>query len=203
MTNKKYHIKQTGNVLIFTTANFVPGRGSVLHSGIYNRELASALCSFAMAGLAYTALVMNYKKGLFSYAASMIVFGGCFFLLRSFVFRERSLEAVFDISARKAEIFFAGMRRRRKESIPLKDIERVLIETEKSGVENPDGVEFVEKISRQHGVSLPGFGEEKIEYLLKLKLADRRDILIYVDGDMHDVIAAHDEITKFLRKNAE
>jgi hypothetical protein len=129
----------------------------------------------------------------------IVVFVGGFPLIRTFIFRERYLEAVFDPAAGKVEIFIAGVTRRKKESIALADIGQVLIESRKQKIENPDGVEFVEKISLQHGMAIPGFGEETVRYLLKLKLADGSYRTIYADKDMHAAMEAHGEITAFLK----
>lgn len=197
--NGKYRIEKTGDILIFKTSNFTADRGSVLHSGIYNKEFASALSSLCIAGLSYMVVVMNFRKGVLSHVVFLVVFAAGFLFLRSFIFKEKYMETVFDRSAGRAEIYLAGMTKKRKDRIAIRDIGNILIEQKKSSVENPDAVEFVEKISSQHGMAIPGFGEEKIFFLLKLKLSDGTDRLIFADSDMHDVIRAHDEIKEFLR----
>ena len=45
---------------------------------------------------------------------------------------------------------------------------------------------------------IPGFGEEKTFFMLKLKLADGTDRMIYADTEMQGVIDAHEEIKGFL-----
>jgi len=197
--NNKYRTEKTGDILIFRTSNFTSGRGSVLHSGIYNREFASVLSSVCVAGLAYLVVVMNFKKGILSHVVFLVVFVAGFLFLRGFVFKERYMETVLDHAAGKADIYMVGITKKKKDSIAIRDINNVLIERRKSAVENPDGVEFVQKISSQHGMAIPGFGEEKIFFLLKLKLSDGTDRLIFADSDIQDVIKAHDEIKEFLR----
>jgi hypothetical protein len=127
-----------------------------------------------------------------------VIFIGGYPVFRKFVFKDRSLEVLFDRARGLAEISVTGLLRRRAESLPLSAVKNVLIESRKIGIENPDAVKFVEKISAQHGQVIPGFGEEKTFFMLKLKLADGTDRLIYADTVMQDVMHAHEEIKGFL-----
>jgi hypothetical protein len=197
--DSNYRVEKTGDILVFRTAHFTAGQGSVLHRGIYSQEFASSLSSLAVAGLVYMAVVMNFRKGILPHIAFLVVFVSGFLFLRGFVFKERYMETVLDHSAGRAEIFHSGITKKKKDSFAIRDINNVLIEQTKAAVENPDGVKLVERISSQHGMAIPGFGEEKIFFLLKLKLADGTDRLIFADSDMQDVIKAHDEIKEFLR----
>lgn len=194
----KYLIEKTGDRLLFRTSNFAAERGSVLHRGIYSREFAAALSSLAVAGLAYMVMVLDVKKGVLAHIVFLTLFVSGFLLFRRFVFREKFLEAVFDKTAGKTHIFMVGITKRETDSIRMKDIDNVLIVQKKSILENPDAVEFVEKISSQHGMAIPGFGEEKVFFLLTLKLRDNTDRLIFADADMRDVMQAHEEIKRFL-----
>jgi hypothetical protein len=195
----KYRIEKTDGSLIFRTANFAAERGSVLHRGIYSQEFAAALSSLAVAGLAYMVVVMDVKKGILAHIVFLVVFVSGFLLLKRFVFRKKFLEAVFDRTAGKTDIYMIGITKKKRDSIRMEDIDNVLIGQKKSEVENPDAVEFVEKISSQHGMAIPGFGEEKIFFLLTLKLSDGTDRIIFADSDMRDVMQAHDEIKEFLK----
>jgi hypothetical protein len=196
--NRKYNIHRTTTVLVFRTASFSDETASVLHSGIYNREFASVLASLALAGLVYLLLETHFEKTVLFNIVFVAVFVGGFPFFRTFIFKEKYMEAVFDTAAGKAEIFITGITRRKKESIALADIGQVLIESRKQKIENPDGVEFVEKISLQHGVAIPGFGEETVRYLLRLKLSDDTYRTIHADTDMQAVMEAHGEIITFL-----
>ena len=195
---KNYQREKTGDILIFRTPNFSAERGSVLHSGIFNREFSSALSSLAVAGLAYMAAVINLRRGLLPHVIFLLVFVPGFLFLRRFVFKEKLLEVHFDRHTGKTELFIAGITRRKKDSFPISAINNVLIGQKKTAVVNPDGVEFVEKISSQHGMVIPGFGEEKIFFLLTLTLTDGTDRLIFADSNMRDVMEAHAEIKEFL-----
>jgi hypothetical protein len=105
---------------------------------------------------------------------------------------------VFDATAGEAKISAAWITKRLKETIAISSIREIGIETRKQAVENPDAVEFVEKISLQHGTVIPGFGKEKVFFLLKLRLNDGSERTIYSDSAMQDVISAYDEIKGFL-----
>lgn len=197
--DKGYSITKSDSLLTLRTVHFAVDTGSVLHSGIYNREFASVLTSLAVAGFVYMVLVMNIKKPLVPHIAFILVLIACFPFFRRFIFKERYMETVFDGSKGTAEICVTGIMRRKMDSVPLRDIVNVIIESRKKEIENPDGVHFVEKISLQHGMAIPGFGEEKVFFLLKLILADGTDRVIYVDRVMHYVLSAYDEIKEFLK----
>lgn len=192
-----YGIEKAGKELVFRTTSFSADTASVLHTGIYNREFSSALASMALAGLVYTLLVVNYGRSFVAYAAFIILFAGGFSIFRKFIFKSRYLEAVFDKGGQTVTILVGGLTKT-KDRFPLDSVSNVMIETKKTKVENPDGVEFVEKISLQHGMAIPGFGEEKVSYLLKLKLTDGSDRLIYCSGEMNNAMAAHEAIKDFL-----
>lgn len=196
---KRFKIERTGALLQFRTEHFSAERESVLHKGIYNKEFASVLSSLAVAGLIYAALAIEHKKAILPHVAFAVIFIGGYPLFRMFVFKDRYLEVLFDLSKGLAEISISGLIGKKKESLPLSAVKSVMIESRKIGIENPDAVEFVEKISAQHGTVIPGFGEEKTFFILKLILADGSDRMIYADTDMQGVIEAHQEIKEFLK----
>ncbi len=196
---KRYKTERTDSLLLFRTENFSAERDSVLHKGIYNKEFASVLSALALAGLIYAALAMQQKRTILPHIAFAVIFIGGYPLFRTFVFKDRYLEALFDLSKGLAEISVSGLLGKKTESLPLSSVKNVLIESKKLGVENPDAVEFVEKISAQHGTVIPGFGVEKTFFMLKVILADGSDRMIYADTEMQDVMAAHEEIKGFLK----
>jgi hypothetical protein len=197
--DKGYELSKKGDALVFRTSLFSAERESVLHKGIYSKDFASALCSLSIAGLVYTVLALNLRRTILFHVLFAVIFIGGYPLFRTFVFKDRSLEALFDRSRGLFEISVTGLLRRQTESLPLSAVKKVLIESKKIGVENPDAVEFVEKISAQHGTVIPGFGEEKTFFMLKLTLADGSDRMIYADTEMQDVMDAHEEIEEFLK----
>jgi hypothetical protein len=106
---------------------------------------------------------------------------------------------VLDRTEDKAEIGISWIRKRMLARTPLKGITGLRIETKKTEVVNRDGVEFVEKISAMHGTVIPGFGEEKTFYSLKLGFADNTEQTIFAHSSMRDVMVVYDEIKEFLK----
>ncbi len=196
---KGYVLLRRGDALVLRTSLFSAERESVLHKGIYSKDFVSARSSFSIAAVVYAALALNYGRTFFFHVIFAVIFIGGYPLLRTFVFKDRFLEALFDRTRGLAEISVGGLLRKKTESLPLSAVKSVLIESRKIEVENPDAVEFVEKISAQHGTVIPGFGEEKTFFMLKLKLADGSDRMIYADTKMQDVMDAHEEIKRFLK----
>ncbi len=179
--SQRYSIQITQDKLMFRTPYFTAEQGSVLHSDIYNRELTSVLASVVTAGGAYVLLDLIVERSLAAYILSAVAFVCAFPLYRTYMFKGRYIDILFSRSAGTASIFIAGPLRRKREILPLKDITGVSVETKRTAIENPDGVAFVEKISAQHGMSIPGFGEETLYLLMKLKLSDNSERLIYTD----------------------
>jgi len=194
-----YSLSKDNARLVFRTANFTAGQGSVLHSGVYNREFSSWLAAFTLAGIAYFFLVMSFGKRTVMYAVFMVLFIGTFPLFRKYVFREQFLETVIDRASAKIVITRQGIRKKILEKVPLADITGLWIDTQKTEVKNRDGVEFVQKISAQHNAAIPGFGEETTFYSLKLKYADGQERVVFADSKMQDVIAVYDEMKEFLK----
>ncbi len=197
-----YLLSKSASTLVLRTTSFVADRGSLLHSGIYNREFSSILASFAFAGAAYFVLVMSFGKKAFFYAIFMVLFIVAFPLFRKFVFREPYLETVVDRQKETVVISLHRIWEKRLECLPLGGISGLRIDTKKSDVINRDGVEFVKRISAMHGTVIPGFGEETSFYSLKLTLADGTDKTVFAHSSIEDVLSVHDEIREFLKIQA-
>ncbi|MGC2064104.1 MAG: hypothetical protein WA610_14105 [Thermodesulfovibrionales bacterium] len=184
--------------MIFRTAYFNTGTGSVLHSGIYNREFASMLGSLGMAGLAYAVISMSGSSGLVSFSVLIVLALVSFPFFRRYIFREHFLTTTFDKSSGMVGIRQEGIFHRMVAGFPMADVRSILIRTKKSTIENTDAVEFVKKISLQHHTAIPGFGDDSSLFILTLILADGTDRIIFADTCMQDVIEAHGRINNFL-----
>ena len=195
-----YRICREEERLIFTTSSFRVDPESVLHSGIYNREFSSMLASATVAGAVYVIAAMNGGSAAVSSLVFLLVFAAGVLLFRKFVFRESLMEVVFDGAGGEVQISTSRMTKRLLATVAMEDIEKIMIERRIKEVENPDAVKFVEKISAQHGTVIPGFGKESVKFILKLRIADGTERVIYSDDSMEDVISAHDEIKDFLGK---
>lgn len=196
---RNYTVITEEDKLIFTTPTYRADPDSVLHSGIYNREFSSALASAAVAGIVYMLVAFNTGNTIVRSLVFLLTFTVGFPFFRKFVFKEGLLEVVFNAVSGEAKIYTSWITKRLKETISIKNIKGISIESRKHEVENPDAVRFVKQISLQHGSVIPGFGEEKVLFLLKLHLSDGSERTIYSDNIMQDVLTAHDKIKVFLK----
>lgn len=197
--NRQYTICKEEDRLIFTTPAYKVGPDSVLHSGIYNREFSSMLASAAVAGTIYVIVAMNSHNTLISSMIFVLLFAAGVLFFRKFIFMESLRKAVFDTASGEAKIYTIWITEKLRETIAIGSIKEIRIERRKQEVQNPDAVQFVKKISAQHGTVIPGFGKEKVLFLLKLCLTDGTERTIYSDDAMQDVISAHEEIKAFLK----
>jgi hypothetical protein len=156
------------------------------------------LASATVAGMIYVMAAMNGLSMLLSSIVFLLLFAGGVLFFRKFIFRESLMKAVFDTASGEARIYITWIREKLRETIAIDSVKQIRIERRKQEVENPDAVQFVEKISAQHGTVIPGFGKEKVLFLLKLCLADGTERTIYSDDSMEDVLEAHAEIAGFL-----
>lgn len=198
MAERTYTISKEEDRLIFRTTSFAAGLDSLLHSGIYNREFASLLASAAGAGLFCAIAAMKHEGIFMPSLVFLLAFAGGFPFFRKFVFKEAVLEVVFH-AAGKTEIFVTRIKKRLREAIALNSIKDIFIESRRREIGNADAVEFVEKISLQHGTVIPGFGRETVLFLLTLRLTDGSERIIHADRNMQQAIAAYDEIKGFLK----
>jgi len=197
--DRNYTARKEEDKLIFATPAYRVGPDSVLHSGIYNREFSSVLASAVAAGIVYIIVAMNTGNTIARSMVFLVIFAGGFPFFRKFVFKEGLMEVVFNTAAGEAKVYLSWITKRLKETIPIKNIKGISIESRKLEVENPDAVKFVKQISLQHGTVIPGFGEKKVLFLLKLHLSDGSERTIYSDINMQDVLSAHDDIKEFLK----
>lgn len=196
-----YVIQRTESTLVFRTAHFTAEKGSVLHSDIYNRELTSVLASMVLAGAVYLILSVVTGRTISPFIISAFVFVLSFPLFRTFVFKGRYMEAVFNTDEGTAVLTVSRTLSRKREEFPLGNIRDVSVVSKTTGIENPDGVAFVEKISAQHGMVIPGFGEETTFFILKLSTTDGTERTIFAESDRDKVLSAQNEIREFLAEN--
>jgi len=178
---KPYSITKEKDTLTFITSSFKAERGSVLHRGIYNYELASMFSALTVSGLIYVIVAFNYKLLIIHYLAIITVFVTTFLLFRRFIFRERKLKVVFNRTKKLVKITWPRLIGERMEEIPFNNIKTIEIGSKRLIPENPDGIQFVERISAQHGSVIPGLGEEMEFVTLVLKLKDGTERLIYAE----------------------
>ncbi len=187
MTHQKkeqtYSIRINGDTLTFRTTSFTAEKGSVLHSGIYNRELTSSLVAGAV--VVIVALILLFSDAHFGgwhYAGLSVLFFTLFALLRLYVFYESYVEVVIDKTARTISFFKKGIRNFRRK-VPLGDLKDITSGYKVIVPENPDGIQVVEKIALQHGTVIPGFGEVKEFHTVHLEFENENGVMIFTSPD--------------------
>ncbi len=189
-TKTAFQLKINNNSLTFRTSSFKAEKTSVLHSGVYTREFSSMLFASAACVLFYlmTGLIHS-KTPLMRYFILVTLFVITFLGANRYIFNERYLEAFFDRTAKTITIERSGLIIKRKEKIPFSNLTSVEIDTKKYTPVNVDGIDFVQKISAQHGSPVPGLSEAEEFVTLVLRLNDGTDRVIYaakIDGGKVD-----------------
>lgn len=197
MDNNIYQIDIKDNILIFRTISFSAVRGSFLHSGIYNRELASSLAAGAVVLIVVFGIANNFKITFIHFILAILLFGALFLFFRRFIFRESALSAVFD---KGGKIFIKkGLIGIKKDSYHLDDLLEIKVDRKTFTPENIDGVRLVEKVALQHGTVIPGFGKKVELYTIELEFKNRKQITIFsseLPSDAYDVKLKLEEFLK-------
>lgn len=180
MSAKFYDLKTENNKLIFTTSFYKVENPSVLHSGVYSKEFASMLLSGAVCMLVY--MFTEFMASRFTalrYLLLAIIIIATFMGGTKFIFKEKYLEAVFDKNDKHVTISHSGLFAKKAERISFADIKSVELGSIKFIPENIDGINFVQKISLQHGSAVPGLGQEQEYITVFLKLTDSSERTIF------------------------
>ena len=196
-----YTLNIETNRLYFSTSSFKAEKESVLHKGMYNYELSSMMASLFLSGAIYAVTVFYFKASAIHYVMSTLAFIISFIYFRKYIFRERELEAVFDKTAKVVRLCRPGIIWMRNENIPFHRIMSIEVGSKQFPPTNIDGIEFVQKISAQHGTPVPGLGEEKEFVTLLLKLDDGSERIMYAEeiNNMNEPSLPIKEIRDFMK----
>jgi hypothetical protein len=193
-----YTIQIKGKTLVFRTAAFRAEKGSMLHSGIYNRELTSSLASGSVLVVLVLGLLFGgVKLILWHYIALSALFFGLFILFRLYVFYEEYLEVVIDKAQQTVSIFRRSLLKKRYD-FALSDITAI-----KSGYkllvpENPDGIQVIEKIALQHGTVIPGFGEVKEFHTVHFEIKGDETVMVFAARDKMEASYVIETFKKYI-----
>lgn len=190
-----YQIDIKDNVLILRTTSFKAEKGSVLHSGIYNRELASSLVAGALIMLSGFFFTINFKITTIHFIIAIVLFAALFLIFRIYIFREPFLEVVFDKGRKSITISLKRIIGKRKESHFMGELAGIKQNHVSVSPENPDGIKVVEKIALQHGTVIPGFGETVELYTVELEFKDRKRVMVFSSKETSEA----DDITTKLK----
>lgn len=174
---KKYQLETEDDKLVFRTSFFKAEQTSVLHPGVYTREFSSLL--FASAACIASYIMLSGRSPIVRYAVLILIFIASFIGANKYIFKERVLQVVFDRSDKTVYMAQTGPLTRKSEKIPFADIKSVELGSRTFVPENVDGINFVQKISAQHGSAVPELGEVDEFITLSLKLQDGTERMIY------------------------
>lgn len=195
-----YQIDIRGDILRLKTTSFRVERGSVLHTGIFNRDLAAMLSAGVIVTVTGMVAVMNFKITTVHFVMAFILFGVSFFILRTYIFNEPVLDAVFDKGKGIIDITVKKVFGEGKEAYNISDVTGIRFEHITMEPANPDGIRVVENVSLQHGTVIPGFGETEDFYTAQLQL-HKKSVLIFSSTKRDEAQKVVAEISGFM-KNA-
>ncbi|MEJ2183920.1 MAG: hypothetical protein P8Y66_10430 [Nitrospirota bacterium] len=196
--NSLYKLDVGKRRLYFRTTSYRVERGSMLHSGIYNRELTSSLVAGAVLLAAALAVIFaGVEVRVYHYVLAAVLFTVLFAFFRVFVFFEDYLEMVMDKDRGEVRLLVKRFVSRAR-TFELGEVGGVAKGYTVFTPQNPDGIQVVEKIALQHGTAIPGFGETKEYHTVNLELKEERDITVFVTEDASEARSVLDVMKNFL-----
>jgi hypothetical protein len=196
--NKTYRIAIKDNLLTFRTTSFKAEKGSVLHSGIYNRELASSLLAGACIVLLGFFFAAKVNITAVHFILSLLLFMALFLFFRRYVFLEPLLEVIIDNNLKNIEFSLKTLKRVRA-IYPLTEIIDIKQEAVTITPENPDGIRLVEKVALQHGTVIPGFGKTAEFYTVELEFKNGKRFIIFSSEEPAEANGVATQFINFIK----
>ncbi len=178
-----YILNRQTDRLLFKTTKFIAEKGSVLHSGIYNRELTSSMAAGATLVALGLIFADSIKLTMYFWGYLLTAFVALFLGFRYIVFREPLL--VLEVDREKGQVTITtrhGLFKKTK-AFGLSDLSGIDMGYSVSEPQNPDGVKVVEGIALQHFTVIPGFGQPTEFYTVRILKADGEIVVIFATGD--------------------
>jgi len=182
VSTEAYQIERSKNGVVVRTTSFRTERRSVLHSGIFNRELASSLAAGAVMVIMGFFFALHFRITIVHFIAAVFVFGALFILFRIYAFGEAVLETAFDWEKKTITISLKRATGIRLQPYPIDALAGIRIHHLSMEPENLDAVRLVEKVAVQHGTVIPGFGKAEDFYFVELDFRGKK-IVIYSARD--------------------
>lgn len=167
---------------MLSTTSFRAERRSVLHSGVFNRELASSLSAGAVIVVVSFFFALYFRIATPYLIAVIFLFASLFVLFRVIVFREPVLETVFDREKGTITISMKRTAGSRAVSYMLAELAGIRIRHLSMEPENIDAVRLVERVAVQHGTVIPGFGKTEDYYTVELDFGEKKAV-VFSAGD--------------------
>jgi hypothetical protein len=197
VSTEAYQIERSGNRVVVRTTSFRTERRSVLHSGIFNRELASSLAAGAVIVLMGFFFALSVRITVVHFITAGFMFAILFILFRMYVFREAVLETAFDWEGKTITISLKRSTGSSFRSYPVDALARIRIHHVSMEPENPDAVKLVEKVAVQHGTVIPGFGKVEDFYSVALDFREKKAV-IFTARDRQRAVSFVDELRSAL-----
>ncbi|MFZ6006685.1 MAG: hypothetical protein ACOYU2_03410 [Nitrospirota bacterium] len=175
----KYQMDIKDNMLIFRTSSFRAEKGSVLHSGIYNRELSSSLAAGALVMLLGFFFAVRFKTTAVHFIAALLLFVIFFIVFRTYIFLETVLCVAVDKKNGNIDIALERIFGKRRITSPLSELDNIRQDYLAVTPENPDGIKLVEQVALQHGTVIPGFGKTAEFYTVEMEFKNGKRITIF------------------------
>jgi hypothetical protein len=196
---RQFTLKVKNNTLLFRTSSYRAERGSVLHSGIYNRELTSSLVAGGLlVAVAIAVVLAGMSVTGYHFALAAAAFVGLFIFFRVYVFFEDFLEVIIRRDKGHISVFRKGFRSLRR-AAPLREVTGIRKGFTVIAPENPDGIKFVEKVALQHGTVIPGFGEVREYHTVNVEFSGGDTVMVFSTVEKADA----DEVLAAMRRFTE
>jgi len=163
--------------VVVRTTSFRTERRSVLHSGIFNRELTSSLAAGAVVIMVGFFFALYVRITVVHFVAAAFVYAALFILFRLYAFREQVLETVFDLKRKTITVSVKRSVGSGRRSYPTDALTGIRIHHLSMEPENLDAVRLVEKVAVQHGTVIPGFGKVEDIYSVELDFRERKIVM--------------------------
>ncbi len=196
-SEKSYQIEMSGQSLVFRTTSIKAEKGSVLHSGIFNRELASFLASGSIISLLGLFFARYGRIQTLHVIAGIVLFAMISLLLRKYLFHEPTLKALFDGKKGTVSIARGGILFQKQEGFPLTGLSGITLNRIVLRPENPDGIEIVEKIALHHFVVIPGFGETEEVFTVQLDFGEK-SVTLFSSRKKEEAEEVHGRLKGFI-----
>lgn len=199
MSESGYELSVSGSVLSLRTQKYTASEGSVLHSGIFNRELVSSLIAGSvLVAVVMAALISGVRLGLGYIVPAIVLFTFVFLIARFFVLSEETLDITVDRMEGRIVISSGARLRRHTRSFDMASFGGVRSGAVVIDPVNKDGIRVVEKIALQHGMHIPGFGEKKKYNTLELMFNNGEAVMIFASEDGAEAERLADALIKFM-----
>lgn len=177
--NKAYKIDIKDSLLLFSTTSFKAEKGSVLHSGIYNRELSSALLAGLLIMILGFFFAKNFKITTIHWILALVIFIISFIIFRTYIFLEPFLYIIFDKKNGVIDVTLKRFLGKRRFIFPMSELKDIKQGYQSVTPENPDGIRLVEAVALQHGTVIPGFGKASEFYTVEVEFKEGRRFIIF------------------------